>query len=371
MGKLLSWLWEALRSIGRGAGLARQSRPRTPQKTLTAPADQDRRTPGGQPDAASTSLNELQQAIANMSNRQNELMNVGPLDFAGVVARLDEIIERQFADARTKLQNSSYWGPVGMLVQIAAVCCKRAVKQNVDRERKEANLDSMVLCLWLGRSAYKGTYPDEDGYGAATYGEVIRDIINLQKGLGRQSLHSLESLQEVDVDAFETLAAYYALSIEVGDLVDDYTMGDYEGCYAIATKIADHSTVDKNRRFAKRLLIVLLQAQGHIEDGRKLRLGSEEGSFESLLDRLAAGEQSIESALADNLPPFQCARVHYWGGEALRARGDALWQSHLQRCVEFNFDFIECVLARSVLGLSWKPEITQFHDARSITPLPR
>lgn len=112
-----------------------------------------------------------------------------------LIDALEEILAKQDADAR-KRSEDSYYGNTGKWVRFAAWDARNAIHGSLGEALKSKSLEPILLSVGRALGRFCDYYASEDveGYGLATFGEVLRDLIALQKSLGESPNIDLDTL---------------------------------------------------------------------------------------------------------------------------------------------------------------------------------
>jgi hypothetical protein len=100
-----------------------------------------------------------------------------PADPMGTLKQwIAEIFDREYADAEHKTKESLYWGDTEGCVATAAFCAKRATAAVVLDPDLHAYLDRLDAALSDALQNYRADHEDIDGFGAATFHGIRRDV---------------------------------------------------------------------------------------------------------------------------------------------------------------------------------------------------
>ena len=112
---------------------------------------------------------------------------VGPHDAQRLEARLSELVEAQLNDGK-KRANDRYWSSeghnVGNDVIAAASLAKRAFRAVAANESLASYAAAMLEALADSKLSFSRSYDDPDGFGAATFHELGRDLFAEAQALG-------------------------------------------------------------------------------------------------------------------------------------------------------------------------------------------
>lgn len=122
----------------------------------------------------------------------------GDCNFAdqSLIAALEEILQKQDKDAEKRSSDSWYFGNTGRWVRFAAWDARRAVQQNLGMAVEAKSLDPILMAVVGACAQFREAYDadDEDGYGIATFGEILRDLLKLQESRGETVKYDLDTL---------------------------------------------------------------------------------------------------------------------------------------------------------------------------------
>lgn len=121
-------------------------------------------------------------------------------DQTELIDALEQILAKQDADANMRSADS-YYGNTGKWVRLAAWDARKAVNDSLEEAIKLNSLDPILLSVARALSGfcdYCGG-EDEDGYGVATFGEILQDLLALQKSRGEPAKFDLEMLCKIGI----------------------------------------------------------------------------------------------------------------------------------------------------------------------------
>ena len=87
-----------------------------------------------------------------------------------------EILQRQHGDAEDKTQAAWYWGDTGGCVAKAASGAGRAIATIARDPDPHVYLDRLDVALAVALEKYRADCEDPDGFGAATFHGIRRDV---------------------------------------------------------------------------------------------------------------------------------------------------------------------------------------------------
>lgn len=88
-----------------------------------------------------------------------------------------KIVQRQFEDA----ENERYPYSISKLIRVAAINADAAIQFALDDALKTMSLAPIVLAVEIAMEHFRvSDWYDEDGFGMATFGEILRDLNSLQ-----------------------------------------------------------------------------------------------------------------------------------------------------------------------------------------------
>lgn len=129
--------------------------------------------------------------------------NLASLDeYQSLLLSIEEILKKQDADAQRRLEQSSYYGDTGKWVQYAAWDARQAINNSLESHPKTSCLDEILLSVARAHAHFREyyNYDDEDAYGSATFGEILRDLLCLQKKVEGRESFDLDSLYELRLE---------------------------------------------------------------------------------------------------------------------------------------------------------------------------
>ena len=100
-----------------------------------------------------------------------------------LVEKIEAILEIQIKDAEKRFSNSSYYGDTGKWVSMAISMAESAIKGSIDKAIEAKSTNPITLAAGRSKAQFREE-GDPDGYGLATYNEIIRDLFALQKQMG-------------------------------------------------------------------------------------------------------------------------------------------------------------------------------------------
>jgi hypothetical protein len=273
----------------------------------------------------------------------------------------DDILARQYDDARDKIENINHWGYVGVYVKIATRCCERAIKLSVVNQNSSISFRRMLALLNYAKACYSSEYDDVDGYGSATFNEIIGEILRYygaeicDNHLFWGNLNSYEYY-----DCSTTLGKLLSLPVELQDFVDAFEVDNFQRCYQIVSQLSEHSRVDRNIRLALRLcLLIVVRIGDYVSAERYLDLieqkaGKDGDKAEAFYDELVYGGAVFNENEMDNFTPYMRSKAWFYRGTYLKSIDDPQFAMAFNKCIEFNFDNIESVLANIEMGTGWE-----------------
>ncbi|MCA9804178.1 MAG: hypothetical protein KC777_19550 [Cyanobacteria bacterium HKST-UBA02] len=118
---------------------------------------------------------------------------------AALLEELEKILERQEQDAERRLAKSWYFGDTGKWVQIAAWDARGAFDNSIKGALEENSLEPILFAVTEACARFRDNYhlEDEDGYGTATFAEILRDLLKLQKARGEKGKYDLDELWSI------------------------------------------------------------------------------------------------------------------------------------------------------------------------------
>jgi len=100
------------------------------------------------------------------------------MDYQEVNTRIAELLAAQFADAKRRM-NNSYWGNTGYDVQSAAGRAESAIGDMQPGEEVGPFLAAALERVRESKSQFAEYNDDDDGFGAATFHEILRDLADV------------------------------------------------------------------------------------------------------------------------------------------------------------------------------------------------
>ncbi|MFN8656623.1 MAG: hypothetical protein U0105_09810 [Candidatus Obscuribacterales bacterium] len=118
------------------------------------------------------------------------------------LSSLENILKKQDDDAERRVEKSWYYGDAGKWVRYAALDARQAVSNNLEAMTKQASLEPILLGVARAHAPFREYYDcdDEDGYGSATFGEILRDLLALQKEIEGKQSFDLDFLYEMQAE---------------------------------------------------------------------------------------------------------------------------------------------------------------------------
>jgi hypothetical protein len=90
-------------------------------------------------------------------------------------AAIDAALRRQLEDGHEKFSNRAHWGNTGRDV-LSAVNAARSAVTGVPDTGDEAYLQRCVAALRDRHERFRREESDRDGYGSATFAEILREV---------------------------------------------------------------------------------------------------------------------------------------------------------------------------------------------------
>lgn len=99
-----------------------------------------------------------------------------PLTTQQIKEKLEAILAKQYADGEERQnRESSVWGGTGGDVKRAVAYASDAIQTPYTDETPTQFLERMISAIEVEQVRYKGIEDDQDGYGRATFNEILRD----------------------------------------------------------------------------------------------------------------------------------------------------------------------------------------------------
>lgn len=92
---------------------------------------------------------------------------------------LEFIIEKQLKDASMRRDDPSYWGGTSKMVTAAAWSAKNAIERSLEQAIRERSLQSVIEEVEKTYRQFSEFFSDDDGTGAGTFADILRDIRQL------------------------------------------------------------------------------------------------------------------------------------------------------------------------------------------------
>ena len=109
------------------------------------------------------------------------------------ICDIDDVIRRETTEAREKIRDAWYWGPVGNQQAHAVQCAIGIIKQHLDQDGMVA-LQPCLAALRRQRQSFMDGNYDTDGYAAATLWAILQPFETLlapDGGSGKSRLSAL------------------------------------------------------------------------------------------------------------------------------------------------------------------------------------
>lgn len=102
------------------------------------------------------------------------------IDREELKSELATIIEKQLKDASVRRDDSAYWGGTSKMVTAAAWSAKSAIERSLEQANAEKSLQPIIEEVERAYRQFNDFFSDDDGTGAGTFADILRDIRALQ-----------------------------------------------------------------------------------------------------------------------------------------------------------------------------------------------
>lgn len=100
--------------------------------------------------------------------------------------KLQQILDRQYADGEARQnREGSIWGGSGGDVKRAVAYASDAIRDPLSQETAQQYLQALIVNIEKEQSRYREIEEDKEGYGKATFIEILRDSQALLARLSR------------------------------------------------------------------------------------------------------------------------------------------------------------------------------------------
>lgn len=280
-------------------------------------------------------------------------------EFQQFSERIRAALDREERQGVEYDSNRSYWRHTGQLVLLAVHIARRAIYAHVNAVEQTVDLPRAAQDLALAKRVYNAEHRDEDGFGAATFGRIIREILAIMEAQGRPYPKSYdELLAEVSCRDLDSAAAYrLTISPSMDEPITFFAAAEYKRCFddILHDKIKKSSPASSSG-LLRLALVAGMRANEFTRDSpfaeRMLDIAAQDDPWEGLLTRLALGRATFADIGDRGRVPIDACAAHYWYGAALATQGsttEALkeWVA----CLGYNLGCLECVLADIELKL--------------------
>jgi len=117
-----------------------------------------------------------------------------------VRSEIESILNRQELDAVRRIDQGWYYGDTGEIVLGSLEHARDAIDASIQEAVRINSLAPVLTSLLQAKQAYKAACSfDDDGYGLATFNEIIREIREVQVRFGERRSRYLSGQVETEV----------------------------------------------------------------------------------------------------------------------------------------------------------------------------
>jgi hypothetical protein len=237
---------------------------------------------------------------------------------------IEAVLSQEQQEAVEKDRHRGYWGLTGQL-QIAALhMLRKVVALHADEASQLFDYQQAIRDLVIAKHRFAEEYPDEDGFGSATFDALIRPLVSMAQSRGGLPLATCDTLVRAPAaDEQFSLRAYY---LTLNPLLDEplslFAAGKYRDCCFDIEKHKLNIASEASFGTLVRLLLVSGMRARLADESRVTNiLAAVEDPWERLLTTLASGRAQFADVEREATGPLRKCAAHYWHSAALMTRG--------------------------------------------------